>query len=99
MPKKPKINKSAWIRDQPADMSAAEIVAKAKAAKITVTTGQVYTARSAGKTLKNGGGASAKPTKAKPAKASGGLEPELRRLLDVHGALAVRAVLDVITRE
>jgi hypothetical protein len=43
-------SKTAFIRSQPATMSAAELVAKAKAAGITLSMAQVYTARSQTKT-------------------------------------------------
>lgn len=44
-----KVNKSAWIRSQPATLSAKDVVAKAKAENITLTVAQVYTARSTAK--------------------------------------------------
>jgi len=44
-----RINKSAWIRSQPASMSAAEVHAKAKKEGITLSIAQVYTARSTAK--------------------------------------------------
>lgn len=50
-----KVNKSAWIRSQPIDTPAKEVVAKAKKEGIKLTDAQVYTARSA---LKKSGGAS-----------------------------------------
>jgi hypothetical protein len=46
---KKKTNKSAWIRSQPPEMPAADVVAKAKKEGIKLTSGQVYTARSTGK--------------------------------------------------
>jgi len=44
-----KVNKTAWIRSQPASTPAKELVAKAKAQGITLSVAQVYTARSTGK--------------------------------------------------
>lgn len=43
-----KLNKSAWIREQPKSLSAKEVVDAAKKAGITLTDAQVYTARSTG---------------------------------------------------
>lgn len=48
-PAKTKVNKSAWIREQPATTPAKEVVEKAAAAGIKLTLAQVYTARSTGK--------------------------------------------------
>ena len=44
-----RINKSAWIRSQPASMSAAEVHAKARKEGIKMSIAQVYTARSTAK--------------------------------------------------
>lgn len=44
-----KVNKTAWIRSQPAKAKAKDIVAKAKAEGITLSISQVYTARSTGR--------------------------------------------------
>ena len=44
-----KVNKTAWVRDQPRDMPAKDVVKKAKAEGITLSIGQVYTARSSAK--------------------------------------------------
>jgi len=44
-----RINKSQWIRDQPANTPAKEILSKAKAAGITLSLAQIYTARSTAK--------------------------------------------------
>ena len=43
------MNKSEWIRNQPANAPAKDIVAKAKAEGIKLSLAQVYTARSAAK--------------------------------------------------
>ena len=45
----PRVNKSEWIRNQPATAPAKDIVAKAKAEGIKLSLAQVYTARSAAK--------------------------------------------------
>ena len=44
-----KINKSAWIRNQPNSMPAADVVSKAKEAGIKLSVAQVYTTRSEAK--------------------------------------------------
>jgi|SRR5882672_5547445 len=44
-----KVNKSAWIRAQPASMKATEVVAAAKTKGIKLSVGQVYVARSSAK--------------------------------------------------
>jgi len=46
------VNKSAFIRSQPATLSAAEVVAKAKAAGVTVRPGLVYEVRRTAKATK-----------------------------------------------
>ncbi len=58
-------NKSAWIRSQPADKPAAEIVAMAKKAGIALSPGLVYAIRSADKNRKG------KPSKAASVKVAG----------------------------
>lgn len=47
--KSTKINKSAWIRDQPKSLSAKEVVEKAAAKGIKVSVAMVYTVRSSAK--------------------------------------------------
>jgi hypothetical protein len=47
--KGPRVNKSAWIRNQAPSLSAKEVVEKAKAEGITLSLAQVYTARSTAK--------------------------------------------------
>ena len=47
--KGPRVNKSAWIRNQPGTLSAKDVVEKAKAEGITLSLAQVYTARSTAK--------------------------------------------------
>lgn len=49
MPKTKSTNKSAFVRNLPGDMSAKDVVAKAKAAGLTLTENYVYTIRSAAK--------------------------------------------------
>ena len=49
MPKTKSTNKSAFVRNLSGDMSAKDVVAKAKAAGITLTENYVYTIRSAAK--------------------------------------------------
>ena len=44
-----RVNKSAWIRSQPASLSAKEVVDKAKSDGIALSLAQVYTARSTAK--------------------------------------------------
>ena len=51
-----RVNKSAWIRNQPSALSAKDVVSKAKAEGIKLSLAQVYTARSTAKR-----GASSKP--------------------------------------
>jgi hypothetical protein len=55
---KPKVNKSAFVRDLPATLSAAEVVQKAKGAGITITDKHVYVIRSKAKVAKAGRSAS-----------------------------------------
>lgn len=99
MPKK-KINKSAWIRNQPRTMSAKEIVAKAKAAGIKVSDKQVYNARASAKKTS---GAS-KTTKRGPAKGkrapsgSGDNELSFRRLVLSIGLPKAEAYLNELKR-
>lgn len=47
--KGPRVNKSAWIRDQAPNLSAKEVVEKAKGEGIKLSLAQVYTARSTAK--------------------------------------------------
>ena len=57
MPKKnhkPKVNKSAFVRDLPATLSAAEVVQKAKAAGIAITDKHVHVIRSKARVAKAG---------------------------------------------
>lgn len=68
-----KINKSAWIREQPRRLSAREVVEKASKAGIKLTDAQVYTARSSAKKAKGKPG----PKPGSKAAASRGASDEL----------------------
>lgn len=62
-----RVNKSAWIRGQPTDLPAKEVLKKAKAEGIKLSLAQVYTARSTAKkapSASGGGRASAAPKRA-----------------------------------
>jgi hypothetical protein len=73
MPKTSKSpNKSAFVRGLPGDMSAKDVVAKAKAAGITLTENYVYTIRSAAKNKSTKGGTGRGPGRPKGSKSSGG---------------------------
>jgi len=91
-----KVNKSAWIRSQPATLSAAEVVTKAKGEGITLSVGQVYTARSTGgvKAAKEPKAAAA-PKAAKEPKApkakKGNLSPMVQAMVEVMGGSTMSA--------
>jgi hypothetical protein len=70
-----KVNESAWIREQPADLTAREVVEKAAKAGIKLTDTQVYTARSTAKKAKGKPGP--KPGAKAASKASNGASDEL----------------------
>lgn len=57
---KTKVNKSEWIRQQPATLTAKELVSKAKKEGIEITDAQVYTTRSAAKKATTDGAVKAK---------------------------------------
>ena len=61
-------NKSAFVRSLPADMSAKDVVAKAKAANIVLTENYVYTIRSAAKNKSKKGGTGRGPGRPKGSK-------------------------------
>ena len=102
-----KVNKTAWILSQPSAMSAKEVVEKAEAAGIRLTTGQIYTARSTAKTRKAKSTAG-KPTQSKasvstrsPAKSlalSGDDEMAFRRLVLSIGLPKAEAYLSDLKR-
>jgi len=58
-------NKSAFVRNLPGDMSAKDVVAKAKAQGITLTENYVYTIRSAAKNKAKKGGTGRGPGRPK----------------------------------
>lgn len=64
-------NKSAFVRSLPADMSAKDVVAKAKAQNITLTENYVYTIRSAAKNKIKRGGAGRGPGRPKGSRSTG----------------------------
>lgn len=78
------LNKSAWIRSQPLDTPAKELVAKAKKEGFKLSEAMVYTTRSE---MKRKGGGGGKPkvlkTEGRPGKvlAGGGFEDMLRQLI------------------
>ena len=77
---KVRVNKSAWIRSQPSDKPASELVLAAKKAGISISAGLVYAIRSADK---GKGSGKTKVRKAStPSKASaGGLEDAIRAIV------------------
>jgi hypothetical protein len=89
-----KINKSAWIRSQPASLSANEVVSKAKAEGIALSPAQVYTARSMAN-RKTGGRTRQPATAARPA---GNDEVTFRRFVLKLGLDRVEAMLAQIKR-
>jgi len=56
----PRVNKSEWIRNQPATLPAKDVLTKAKAEGIKLSLAQIYTARSTAK-KKAGSGPGRKP--------------------------------------
>ena len=91
--KSSKVNKSAWIREQPKSLSAKEVLEKAAKAGIKVTVAQVYTARSSAKKPK-GKSLNAKVGRPKSLRAevSGDLSA-IRRAVFEHGFHKVEAFL------
>jgi len=89
-----RVNKSAWIRSQPASLSANEVVSKAKAAGISLTPAQVYTTRSMAN-RKAGGRAQQPATAARPA---GNDEVTFRRFVLKLGLDRVESMLAQIKR-
>jgi hypothetical protein len=87
MPKKPAAkavpNKSEFVRNQPEGLSAADIMAKAKAAGITLTPAHIYTIRAAAK-RRNGAAAPRGRRPSGGASAGGGPERQFIALaLDI----------------
>jgi hypothetical protein len=99
--KGPRVNKSAWIRGQAPNLSAKEVVEKAKGEGIKLSLAQVYTARSTAKrhgdTGKRGPAASTGAVKRGPGrpKLLGASNGDLRRQFV---ALAVRIGTDEAQR-
>jgi hypothetical protein len=96
-------NKSAFVRNLPADLSAKEVVAKAKEAGLTLTEAYVYTIRSASKRgndePKRGPGrpkgSKSSATKAAPVNASlKDAEAQVMSWIIEHGAPAVSAMIE-----
>ncbi len=74
MPKKSnEPNKSAFVRSQPIELSAAEVVAKAKEAGLSITTALVYKVRSVKKSKGSGKAKKSKATASKSKQAGGKL--------------------------
>jgi hypothetical protein len=87
-----KLNKSAFVREQPADMPAKEVVKAAKAAGIELSEGFVYNIRSAAKKK-----ARVAPTRAGGAKAApAGDEAAFRGLVVSLGTGRARALIDEV---
>lgn len=89
---KPKVNKSAWIRAQPADLSAADVVKKAADAGIKLSTAFVYTARSQKKGAAKKGPGRPKGSKNLKKEIAGDLTA-LRRAVFQHGFEKVESFL------
>jgi hypothetical protein len=105
----PRLNKSEWIRNQPASTPAKDIVSKAKAEGIKLSLAQVYTARSAakkkagrigkpGRPKGSGGGASAAALKVLPVrgKVSGDLRTQFVKIAMRIGTDEAQILLDRI---
>lgn len=80
-------NKSAFVRNLPGDMSAKDVVAKAKAQGITLTENYVYTIRSAAKNKAKKGGTGRGPGRPKGsrggASSSGSEQGFIEHALDI----------------
>ena len=102
-----RLNKSAWIRSQPAALSAKEVVDKAKQDGIVLSLAQVYTARSTAKhrpgqsgrgtapVAKRGPG---RPKAAESKAASGDLRRQFMALTVRLGTDEARRLLDRVER-
>lgn len=98
-----KVNKTAWIRSQPASMAAKEVVEKAKTEGITLSVAQVYTARSTGKKAGKAGASTAKAkTRAVMPKATNSIDKDyeaaLRRIVLSVGLPKVEGYLAELKR-
>lgn len=72
-----KVNKSAWIREQPAALTAKELVERAAKQNIVITQAQVYTTRHGAKKAEGGGsGAAGEPANGK-SKSKPGRKPKV----------------------
>lgn len=76
--KKPSINKSQWVRDQPTNTPAADVVAAGKKAGITITPSFVYSIRSA---AKQAGAKTSNATPAPRAAQGGSLDAAVRAIV------------------
>ena len=93
-----KVNKSAFIRAQPATMSASEVVEKAKADGFEITANFVYSVRSAGKP-KAKKGSNATKGKKPVATGTGNAEQLIRRAALMVGIDAVEALVRKLRTE
>jgi hypothetical protein len=95
-----KINKSAWIREQPRSLSAREVVEKASKAGIKLTDAQVYTARSSAKKAKGKPGPKPGFKSARKAAGANGTSDELlfKRLVLSIGLPKSEAYLNDLKR-
>lgn len=88
----PKQTKAAFIRSQPATMSAADVVKKAKEAGMKLSVAMVYVTRSKAKQRAAKGKPEAKPSK--PAAGGGSdLHAAIAKLAWTHGFPAVEAAI------
>ena len=96
----PKINKSAWIREQPVALAAKDVVEKAAKAGIKVSVAQVYTTRSEAKKIKGKPGRPNVSSKAAPKPAVKGTSDELmfKRLVLSIGLPKAEAYLSDLKR-
>lgn len=92
-----KVNKSAWIRSQPFETPAKEVVEKAKREGISLSLAQVYTARSTAK-QKPGPVARRGRPPASARGATGDTEAAFRRFVVQLGLDRIEAMLSVIKR-
>ena len=90
---KKKVNKSAWIRSQPAFLSAADVVAKAKKEGIKLSVAQVYTARSTAKKAGSSGGVG------NGKRAGAGDEAAFKRIVVEIGVRRAEALLEGFKRD
>jgi hypothetical protein len=91
-----KVNKSEYVRGLPATLSAKEVVAKGKAAGISLTVAHVYAIRSKSKTSKGGARGARKSAGVAPRAASAASTPErvLVALVIEHGFQTVAQAVE-----